>query len=64
MISTPPVSNRGLMFANATVGGVNDKEAAGCPFVDIAGDDLHIRGTVGIDGVAFVDPAAEGRWIL
>jgi hypothetical protein len=24
--------------ANATVGGVNDEEAAGCPLVDIAGE--------------------------
>lgn len=50
--------------ANAIESGVNEKDAAGCLFVDIAGDDLHIRGTVGIDGVAFVDPAALGRWIL
>ena len=45
--------------ANANVGGMNNEEAAGCPLVDIAGEDLDVRSAVGVEGVAFGDPAAD-----
>ena len=44
---------------NETIGRVNDDEAAGSPFVDVAGKDLDAGGTVRIDGVPLVDPAAN-----
>jgi len=38
---------------------VDDEEPAGCPLVDIAGEDRNRRDLRGLDRVAFVDPLAD-----